>query len=186
MLSSLGSLHLHQQAGPASVQQPRCCWETCCFPAGPVCHFVSALREVLQDGNWKWQGPTPVGLELEALCHFCPFKNCVLAELSFLSRHCSVYVWNPRFPEESALHIFHACEPGNYMVPLTCSSKNEGGRFSFSIAPYFFSLNTQGALKSNKINSFFPLPLSWLATIGFAHEMPRTIYKSWHRNMQLE
>lgn len=72
--SPSGSFHLHQRAGPASAQQPWCCWETCCYPAGPICHFVPALQEVLRDGNWKWQGPTPGELELGALCHFCPYK----------------------------------------------------------------------------------------------------------------
>lgn len=43
-------------------------------PAGPICHFVPALQEILRDGNWKRQGPTPGELELGALCHFCPYK----------------------------------------------------------------------------------------------------------------
>lgn len=109
-------------------------------PASHACHLMPAVQDVIQDGKWKWQGLTPAELELETPCHFCSFHNYIWVEQSFLPRSLIACVWSPWFPDVKVRHLFYTSVPGNCMVSLTCSSENESNRFSFSIAPYFFSL----------------------------------------------
>lgn len=136
MVSPLRAFYLHQQAGPANVQSQLTPFATSYL----LCRRSSSMGtencRVQHQQRWNWKV-----FAFSAHLKMVSWQSCASSPGMAVSV-------SGTSDSLSALHIYHTCEPRNYMVPLACPFKNECNRFFFYITPYFFSFNIKVALAS--------------------------------------